>query len=197
MGGFAAIYSYSKTQGLFAGVSIKGTVILERKEANANFYHCKVLAKDILDGRVPPPLSSEDLYHALIRQVESGAMYSNINEVYQSPGSRFLQFTMKGTKNNYNKHDNDSENDQDHVSRRDLDNTRASQDYSSQLDQDYKIENNIFPLSAHTTRVPPSPPQRKGNHIIVVALFDFDAQRDGDLAFRKGDIIVIVEKSNS
>lgn len=32
------IYSASKTQGLFAGVSLEGSVIVERKDANTKFY---------------------------------------------------------------------------------------------------------------------------------------------------------------
>lgn len=29
---------YSKTKGLFAGISLEGSVIVERKDANAKFY---------------------------------------------------------------------------------------------------------------------------------------------------------------
>jgi SH3 domain-containing YSC84-like protein 1 len=50
IGKLAPIYSYSKSKGLFAGVSIEGSVILERKDANARFYGHKVSAKDILGG---------------------------------------------------------------------------------------------------------------------------------------------------
>jgi lipid-binding SYLF domain-containing protein len=32
------IYSASKTKGLFAGVSLEGSAIIERKDANAKFY---------------------------------------------------------------------------------------------------------------------------------------------------------------
>jgi len=32
------IYSASKTKGLFAGVSLEGSVIVERKDANTKFY---------------------------------------------------------------------------------------------------------------------------------------------------------------
>lgn len=34
----SAIFSYSKTKGLFAGVSLEGSAIIERKEANGKFY---------------------------------------------------------------------------------------------------------------------------------------------------------------
>ncbi len=48
----AAVYSYSKTKGLFAGISIEGTAIIERKDANAQFYNRKVSAKELLSGYV-------------------------------------------------------------------------------------------------------------------------------------------------
>jgi lipid-binding SYLF domain-containing protein len=49
----AAIYSYSISKGLFAGVSLEGSVILERKDANEKFYGEKVSAmqkdKDLMN----------------------------------------------------------------------------------------------------------------------------------------------------
>ncbi len=48
-------YSYSKTRGLFGGVSIEGSVIGERQDANAQAYHSNVSAKMLLSGSVPPP----------------------------------------------------------------------------------------------------------------------------------------------
>jgi len=35
----AAIYTYSKTKGLFAGISIEGSYLIERKEANKKLVH--------------------------------------------------------------------------------------------------------------------------------------------------------------
>ena len=35
MKGQAAIYTYSKTKGLFAGISLEGSVLIERKDTNA------------------------------------------------------------------------------------------------------------------------------------------------------------------
>lgn len=36
--GFAPIFSYSKSAGLFAGVSLEGTVIIGRRDADSKFY---------------------------------------------------------------------------------------------------------------------------------------------------------------
>ena len=51
----AAMYTYSRSQGVFAGVSLEGTVIAARDEANAEYYGKPIEAKDILAGKVKPP----------------------------------------------------------------------------------------------------------------------------------------------
>lgn len=47
------VYSYVKSRGFYAGVQIDGTVITERKEANAAFYGAPVSVEKILKGEVP------------------------------------------------------------------------------------------------------------------------------------------------
>jgi lipid-binding SYLF domain-containing protein len=61
----AAIYTYSRTQGLFAGVSLEGTVIATRDGANKEYYGREVTAKQILSGEVAPPKGAEKLRAAL------------------------------------------------------------------------------------------------------------------------------------
>jgi lipid-binding SYLF domain-containing protein len=51
----AAVYTYSKSKGLFAGVSLEGAVIATQKTANARYYGHPVSARQILSGAVPPP----------------------------------------------------------------------------------------------------------------------------------------------
>lgn len=53
-GKVAAMYSYSKTRGLFGGVSIEGSVIVERQDANAQAYRADVTVKQLLSGAIPP-----------------------------------------------------------------------------------------------------------------------------------------------
>lgn len=65
MGGVAAVFSYSKTKGLFAGVSVEGSVIIERREANRKFYGDNCTSKMILSGRVRPPPSVDPLFRIL------------------------------------------------------------------------------------------------------------------------------------
>lgn len=44
----AEIYSYSRTKGIFAGISLEGTVIAEDKKANKSFYKKSISQNDIL-----------------------------------------------------------------------------------------------------------------------------------------------------
>jgi len=57
----AAVYTYSRSQGLFAGVSLEGTVIVTRDEENEKYYGRKVTSTEILDGKVRPPKSAAKL----------------------------------------------------------------------------------------------------------------------------------------
>ena len=63
----AAIYTYSKSKGLFIGASLEGAVIATRSGANAHYYGRPVTAYDILHGRVAPPAGVASLRAALGR----------------------------------------------------------------------------------------------------------------------------------
>jgi lipid-binding SYLF domain-containing protein len=57
----AVMYTYSRSQGLFAGVSLEGTVIAARDDANAEFYGKVVQPREILSGQIPPPAGADKL----------------------------------------------------------------------------------------------------------------------------------------
>jgi SH3 domain-containing YSC84-like protein 1 len=61
----AAVYTYSRSQGLFAGASLEGTVFAEESDKNARYYGRRVTPEQILRGRVAPPASAEPLLAAL------------------------------------------------------------------------------------------------------------------------------------
>ncbi|MEY2563418.1 MAG: YSC84-like protein 1 [Verrucomicrobiota bacterium] len=61
----AAIYTYSRSKGLFAGASLEGAVIATQKTGNARYYGRSVRARDILSGRVSPPAKAGGLRAAL------------------------------------------------------------------------------------------------------------------------------------
>ncbi len=61
----AVMYTYSRSQGLFAGVSLEGMVIGTRDTANAEYYGKVVQAREILSGSVPPPAGAQKLLKIL------------------------------------------------------------------------------------------------------------------------------------
>lgn len=61
----AAVYTYSRSQGLFAGVSLEGTVIATRTDANEQFYGKSVTPEQILSGATKPPAGATKLIRAL------------------------------------------------------------------------------------------------------------------------------------
>jgi lipid-binding SYLF domain-containing protein len=63
----AAIYTYSRSQGLFAGASLEGTILVAQSDKNAAYYRRRVTPEQILRGRVAPPASAGPLIAALRR----------------------------------------------------------------------------------------------------------------------------------
>ena len=62
----AAVYTYSISQGLFAGASLEGTVIVTRSDANAKYYGKAVTPQQILAGNVAPPAGARRLERVLV-----------------------------------------------------------------------------------------------------------------------------------
>jgi lipid-binding SYLF domain-containing protein len=61
----AAVYTYSRSQGLFGGVSLEGAVIATRDDANTAYYGRAVTPEQILSGEVKPPKGARKLVAAL------------------------------------------------------------------------------------------------------------------------------------
>jgi SH3 domain-containing YSC84-like protein 1 len=61
----AAIYSYSQSQGLFAGMSLEGTVIGTQDTKNFSYYRHRYSPSAILDGRAVPPPGANRLIRTL------------------------------------------------------------------------------------------------------------------------------------
>ncbi|KAH7104197.1 DUF500-domain-containing protein [Auriculariales sp. MPI-PUGE-AT-0066] len=64
-GKLAAMYCYSKSKGLFGGVSLEGSAVVERQDANALAYDADVTVKMLLSGAVHPPPWSDVLIQTL------------------------------------------------------------------------------------------------------------------------------------
>jgi lipid-binding SYLF domain-containing protein len=63
----AAVYTYSKSKGLFAGVSLEGAVIGTQRQSNFRYYGRPVRADEILKGMEAPPPGAAALRRALGR----------------------------------------------------------------------------------------------------------------------------------
>ncbi|KAI9319840.1 hypothetical protein BX666DRAFT_2018047 [Dichotomocladium elegans] len=70
MGKKPPMFSYSKSKGLFAGMSIEGTGLIELSKTNHGFYGQDIKAEEILKGNVSPPQEAQVLYDA-IKKAES------------------------------------------------------------------------------------------------------------------------------
>lgn len=204
----APLFSYSKTKGLFAGVSIEGSVIVERKDSNAKFYGQGVTAKDILTGKVAPPPEAEGLYEQLRIRTEQGrdlaekrakdkaaakaaaaASASSISSAgsYQSPPPTAPKpaapaGVMSG-----------------HYA-----STNPSPSYThSSLESKAPVASvpSVASSSSSLSQPPPPPlrpkPTTTAQGPTAVALYDFAGVQEGDLPFKEGDTIVILRKTDS
>jgi lipid-binding SYLF domain-containing protein len=66
----AEVLTYSRSHGVFAGVSLNGAVVQTDKSGDRAMYGDDVTHRQILDGKVPVPPSAE----ALIRQIHASVM---------------------------------------------------------------------------------------------------------------------------
>ncbi|KAI9309017.1 hypothetical protein BJ944DRAFT_280825 [Cunninghamella echinulata] len=248
----AAVFSYSKTRGLFAGVSIEGSVIVERFDANAKMYGYKVKAKDLLSGHVPRPAEAEALYQALDHRFygSGNSMYNN-NDMYnfrQPSNSSNRQFTPYSSSspysdnsynnNMYNSYDDPISSSTDNINNNGLSRSQTwsraavksmvtggsgsvsgnryrSASTTDRWDQqpsyarhefndndilsiqDRAYSNNALSTTAMESDVTPPTKLISDGKIRARALFNFNAEQDGDLPFSKGDIILITKKSDT
>jgi lipid-binding SYLF domain-containing protein len=63
----ADILAYSRSRGIFAGISLEGATLRPDNEENRELYGSNVTAQDILHGREKQPAAAEQLYAELNR----------------------------------------------------------------------------------------------------------------------------------
>ncbi|KAI9663586.1 MAG: hypothetical protein M1829_006045 [Trizodia sp. TS-e1964] len=249
--GVAGVFSYSKTKGLFAGVSLEGSALIERRDANEKMYGSRITAAQLLEGRVPAPSAAEPLMRVLNSRVFAGVPSSSRNEemyndipVYDDRHDAVLWEGRRGSALNEGV-------------RRDRTTSTSSADgdyeYRDRPKRASTWQDDIYdrqPSSASANRSPPSrvnPSETfdrlttgtKGSGVSIprrstggfdddyvfsdkkpqrptapkpefgkkkatplaanqaIALFNFDAAQDGDLGFKKGDVITIVKRTES
>jgi hypothetical protein len=232
----AAVFSYSKTKGLFAGVSLEGSMLIERKDANAKLYGSRVSASQLLTGTVRSPPQADALMRVLnSRAFQSGAgrvygdsMYNDI-PVYDSShddvvweGRRGAAYGQ-GQRSRSNTYGDDEYSSRDRPSRSNTwtddvydrpagglarSNTTRAPQGDAWGDNYGRNRSNTGPYEddySYSDRKPSRPTapkpafgQRTGQGLRsdqAVALYTFDADQEGDLGFKKGEIITILKRT--
>ncbi|XP_062934961.1 SH3 domain-containing YSC84-like protein 1 [Cynocephalus volans] len=172
----AAVFTYCKSRGLFAGLSLEGSCLIERKETNRKFYCQDIRAYDILFGDTPQPAQAEDLYEIL----------DSFTEKYEKEGQRIN--ARKAAR------------EQRKATAKELPPKPLSRPQqpsgSVQLNtgfQSNRNEHKLYPeLSSCHERVGNSNPP-----VEVTALYSFEGQQPGDLSFQAGDRIIVISKTDS
>ncbi|KAI8637082.1 hypothetical protein BD408DRAFT_447933 [Parasitella parasitica] len=94
---------FSKTCGLFAGVSLESSVIFTRNDASEKIYGERVFAKQLLNGSVAPPYEADSLYRALDAKSRTlgntGTIYQRTIQQEESKGNvyRCTSISAPGT----------------------------------------------------------------------------------------------------
>lgn len=230
----AAIFAYSKTKGLFAGVSLEGSAIVERREANRKFYGDMCKARYILSGRVAPPPGCEPLMRILDSRAFSRVnpddyddddYYDDIPSTFSSDDEPMANSrrNRNSRRNNYDDDDDDYSDDSARAYyRRDRQQHRSTSNASTSWEDDIYDRNGGRHLGGsrrefdrgesrgsskydknergyRPTEEKPSFSRNSttGSRNKAVALYSFAGQQDGDLPFKKGDVITIIQKSDS
>lgn len=226
----SAVFSYSKTKGLFAGISLEGSAIVERREANRKFYGNNCKARNILAGEVDPPPGAEPLMRVLQSRVFGNRLdddddydddyYDDIPDEFSDTTSASSRRNRSNSRRNNDDYDYSDESDDDDYrtnSRRTTNssstrNTSYSNKKSGWEDELYDNGANVDRLSSKmaNTRLNNSNPSRppssskpnfggvtKSNASQAIALYTFKGEQPGDLPFKKGDVIDIIQKSDT
>ena len=224
--GVAGVFSYSKTKGLFAGVSIEGSVLVERRDANEKLYHSRMTARQLLEGGVRPPPEAEPLMRVLNSRVFAGvasaraddSVYNDIpiyDDQYEGVAGRsaagggvnraesFGPSSPAGDDYEYRDRPSRSAtwNDGAGGTGPHSPNSRAN---PGETFDNMGSRRSTMGADGKPTRPTAPKPQFKPKPQVgslkqdqAVALFTFDAAQPGDLGFKKGDVITILKRTEN
>ena len=81
----AELLTYSRARGLFAGISLNGSVVKQDRDDTRDFYGRMVSFRSILTGQVPPPPGSEAMRMAAAMYAGSAPAKTTACEVSPAP----------------------------------------------------------------------------------------------------------------
>lgn len=180
----AAVFTYCKSRGLFAGISLEGSCLIERKETNRKFYCQDIRAYDILFGDVPQPAQAEDLYEIL----------NSFTEKYETEGQRInlkkvareqRKVLRLGSLLRSAKELPPKPSSRPQPSRPPVQLNASSQGNRNE----YKLYPELSSYYEKTGSL--------SQPIEVTALYSFEGQQPGDLNFQAGDRIIVISKTDS
>lgn len=238
--GVAGVFSYSKTKGLFAGVSLEGSVLIERRDANEKLYNGRITARQLLEGGVRPPPAADPLMRVLNSRVFSGRagagdMYNDMpiyddqhdDLVWEGRTGAGYGANVRNNRSGSGTFGNNNNNDDEYEYR---DNPRRANTWAddvydrvpggnrgsptSRADPNETFDsmnnrsrsstfNNEYSYSDNRPSRPTAPKpmfkQKTGalGPNQALALFTFEAEQDGDLGFKKGDVITITKRTEN
>jgi SH3 domain-containing YSC84-like protein 1 len=240
MKGVAGVFAYSKTKGAFAGVSLEGSVLIERRDANQKMYNGRITARQLLEGAIRPPPAADPLMNVLNTRVFSGihagggdSMYNDVpvyddnrdNVVWEGrsgdaygAGVRNNRSSTIGSRNGdeyeYRDQPRRANTWQDDVYDQGFGSPQRS--YSSRADPNATFDSingrsrsstlnndSSFGDSKPARPTAPKPIFRQKTGLgdlksdQAVALFTFEGEQEGDLSFKKNDVITIVKRTEN
>lgn len=215
--GVAGVFSYSKTKGLFAGVSLEGSLLIERRDANEKLYNSRITASQLLSGGVRPPPAAAPLMRVLNSRIFAGvtpsasdAMYNDI-PIYADSHDNVVWEGRQGAGYNEGVRVNRTgsvagENDYESPRRAttwnhniyDQQANSAGRSQTNTIGDDYSYSD--LKPGRPTAPKPKFTPKPRAAILAkdqAIALFTFDAYQPGDLAFKKGEVITITKKTEN
>lgn len=224
--GVAGIFSYSKTKGLFAGVSLEGSAIVERKDANTKLYGRPIPARELLTGSERSPSQAAPLMNILNSRVFNGLsqgsmddrMYNDI-PVYDDSRDKVIWGNRRGSAMGEGQSRDSRDNDQSAGGEQAHDEYGRPRRTSTWRDDEYDAPPQRFGAGSRSNTFNDAPTGSRGyddgprrpsapkpnfaskQNLMkkneAVALFSFEAGQPGDLAFKKGEIITVLKRTES
>ena len=219
----AGIFSYSKTKGLFAGVSLEGSGIIERRDANEKLYGTRYTAQQLLLGTVPPPPQAAPLMAVLNSRIFSGVRSGSTDDSMYNDTPAYNESTDDvGWGDRGNTYGDGAGRDRtDSYGDSGFGGAKRSNTWQDDVyDQGYAAPSRSNTYSSNRAagsqdggfasekRAGPGRPaapkpkfgaakQAELAHNEAIAMFNFDADQPGDLGFKKGEVITILKKTDS